>query len=357
MGRRFGAAAAWMTIVLTGSGGAFAAEGKDTKAGSPSGTSSQPGGAPAEGMRPPGGEDAAPAAGAAGEPAETEEPLWIGVDLVIGSGTTNVANTASPSPVEAGPINSVGTARITTESLMFGAGVDIGRFGFGARFPLTFGTINPSGLTSRETVAFGNVEVEGEFVHKIRHDLELRYALGVTLPTAQGKEVPPNSSGLEPNQSGVLDQNSYDRAALNLAAASVRGFEDNAMFELDRVGVIPKVTLTYRWRALVVEPWVKLENLIDTSGSADHKYLAELVVGARAGYLITPHVEPGVRVWMNTDGALNGISGDGPVAVVEPEVRFPFHYVTPMIGGILPFAGPLTNPYFFGIRVAAVARF
>ena len=349
---------AWMVAVLAAPGGALANEGKPAKGGSGAagGGSPQPGGTAAEGGgRPMSGEGAR----ADGEEKEEEEsaPIRVGVDLVVGTGVSSVANTAPPTAVEAGPTNSIGSSQVTTESLIFGASVDFGHFEVGARLPVTFGSFNPPDAPSRMTAAVGNVEVEGLYTHHLRHDLELRFALGIALPTAQGQEVPAHATDLAANSSGVIDQNSYDRGALNLAAAASRDWEENALFEPSRFGIIPKVEVGYERRALVLEGYVKLENLIDTSGKADHSYIAELVIGGRAGYRLCTHLEPGVRIWTNLGGELNGITDDKPVAVVEPEVRFPFHNVTGVVGGILPFAGPLTSPYFLGVRVGAVARF
>jgi hypothetical protein len=288
---------------------------------------------------------------------EEESPIRLGADLVVGTGKTSIANTAPPTGVEAGPTNSIGPSQVTTESLMFGASVEFGHFEVGARLPVTFGTFNPPDAPSRTTTAAGNLELEGLYSHELRHDLELRFGLGIALPTAQGQEVPAHATDLGANSSGVIDQSSYDRGALNLAAAASRGWEENALFEPSRFGIIPKVEVAYERRALVLEGYVKLENLIDTSGKADHSYIAELVIGGRAAYRLCAHLEPGLRIWTNLGGELNGITDDKPVAVVEPEVRFPFHRVTGVVGGILPFAGPLTSPYFLGVRVGAVARF
>jgi hypothetical protein len=349
---------AWIVAIAAASGSVLANEGKPSKGGggSSGGAAPQPGGGSAEGGRPMGGEGAH-SASEEGEGPDEPGPVRVGVDLVIGTGQTTIANTTPPTAVEAAPANSLGSSQVTVESLIFGASVEFGHFEVGVRLPVTFGSFNPPDAPSRATAALGNVELEGLYAHHLRPNLELRYSLGIALPTAQGQEVPAHASDLVTNSSGVIDQSSYDRGALNRAAASARGWEDNALFEPSRFGIIPKVELAYELRSLVLEPYVKLENLIDTSGKADHSYVAELVIGARAAYRLTSHVEPGVRIWTNLGGELNGISDDKPVAVVEPEVRFPFRNVTGIVGGILPFAGPLTSPYFVGVRVGAVARF
>lgn len=359
---RSGSAAQWfggigvVLVAFLGAPTARASEGKTTKGGSSSPSSAAtPGGTPAEGGRPPGAEGGR--SDQADESEDDAEPIRIGLDFVAGTGKTSIANTAQPTQLEGMPANTIGSSQVTTESFIAAAGLEVHHFEFGLRMPLTIGQINPPDIPSRRTTAFGNLELEGAYLHELRPGLSLVYALGVTLPTAQGQAVPSSASGLSSNSSGVLDLNSYDRGAINLAAASTRGWEENALFELQRVGIIPKVELRYETHGLLLQPYVKLDNLIDTSGHADHSYLGELVVGGRIAYRVVPHFEPGVRVWTNLNGELTGISSDKPVGVVEPEVRLPFHHVEGIVGGILPFAGPLTNPYFLGIRAAVRVAF
>jgi hypothetical protein len=351
--------ALWVAGTLMVAAGALANEGKPSKGGSGPGgaSSSQPGGGPgAEGGRPMGAEGRSGGTEASGEQ-EQETPFRVGLDVVVGTGQTAIANSAQPTAVEAAPGNTLGTSQVTTESLLVGASVEVHDFEFGARIPLTFGQINPTGEASRAISAFGNLELEVEYTHHFSEALALRYALGIALPTAQGQDVPAKASDLVINANGIIDQSSYDRGVLNLAAASSRGLEETALFEVSRFGIVPKVELVYEKRGLVLEPYVKLENLIDTSGKADHKYLGELVIGGRVAYRLLKHVEPTVRIWTNLRGELTGISEDKPVAAVEPQLRFPFHNVTGIVGGILPFAGPLTSPYFLGIRAGLVVRF
>ncbi len=66
------------------------------------------------------------------------------------------------------------------------------------------------------------------------------------------------------------------------------------------------------------------------------------------------YFEPTVRVWANAP--LTGADFNNPVAVVEPQLRFHFGDVNPYVGVILPFAGPITNPYAYGVRVGVTHR-
>jgi hypothetical protein len=129
--------------------------------------------------------------------------------------------------------------------------------------------------------------------------------------------------------------------------------EENALYEIDHVGLIPKLALGYHHGAFHFDPYVKLENLIATKSNAEHSYTGELVFGGTAAYRALPHVEPALRVWANVPLANTDFSA---VAAAEPQLRFPFHDITPLVGVLLPFAGPLTNPYEVGVRIAIGGR-
>ena len=98
---------------------------------------------------------------------------------------------------------------------------------------------------------------------------------------------------------------------------------------------------------------MKLDNLIATN--SNYSFIDELVFGANISGFLGPAVEPMLRVWANAP--LTGADFSSVVAVVEPQLRFHLGPVTPYVGGVLPFAGPITNPYDFGIRVGLSARF
>jgi hypothetical protein len=287
---------------------------------------------------------------------EKEKGISIGLDMVLGFGDVTIANQSLPGSNGVTPVSSINNSQVSTESFILSGGYELGKVGLGLRLPFALGQLNPDGFQSRGGSAVGNLELSGEYGFNLNEQLKLIGELGVTLPTAQGSEVPDDVSKLATNSStGLIDQNAYDRFSLNHAAASSRGFEDNALFEPQRFGLIPKIVLRYHTRqGLTIEPYVKLENLMDTSGHADQGYVGELVPALRAAYRVAKHLEPGLRVWGNVP-----ISGGGlkAVGVLEPELRIPFEHVTPMVGVIIPFAGPLTSPEFVGVQAAVAANF
>jgi hypothetical protein len=249
------------------------------------------------------------------------------------------------------PDKVVGPGRITTESFIVGGEYEITHnIGVGARMPLSFGSFTPPGQSSRGTTALGSLELEGAYTLHLNDQMKLIYALGVSLPTAQGDEVPTQEE-LDKIQ-GPIDQNNYDRFALNRAASSSRAFEESALFEPKRLGFIPKVMFDYNANKIMVQPYLKMENLISTIGGVQHSYIGELILGTFLGYRVHEYFDTGVRVWTNVP-----FSGGGDtVAAVEPQVRGHFGPVMPIVGGIIPFAG-LTDPQYGGVRLAVAARF
>ncbi len=287
---------------------------------------------------------------------EAEETKFqVDVDLVFGFGKTNTVNTTLPGTQATIPDATVGPSKISTQSFIIGAGYEIGKgIGIGARFPLTFGSWSQPGQQTRGTGAVGNVELEGEYERHINQQMKLVFGLGLALPTAQGTEVPEQEELDADRTAAQQNQNAYDRQAVNHAAAASRGYLDNALFETKRFGIIPMVGLDYKVSHILIDPFVKMENLISTSGSPEHKYIGELVLGTFLGYELAKQMDAGVRVWGNILFA----GGSGAVGVLEPQMRFHFGNIHPLVAGIIPFAGDaLTSPRFGGIRFAVAARF
>jgi hypothetical protein len=284
-----------------------------------------------------------------------EETRWsVGLDFVAGFGKTTFADVIPPGSANVNPVNTIGADPVQVNSFLFSLGYEpIRHLGLGVRMPLTLGTVSPDTLSlePRTVEALGNVELEIEGSFELTRHLELVLSAGFALPTATGTELPETAGALPAN----LDQTSYDRFSLEQAAAASRGFEENALFFTHRFGIIPKVALEYKLAGLRLEPYAKVENMISTSSSNKDGYIGELVLGGRVSYLVTRWFEPGVRIW--TTIVLT--PADQPVAVVEPEIRFHYAIVTPYVGGILPFAGPLAHDpmQFAGLRLGAALAF
>ncbi len=207
---------------------------------------------------------------------------------VTGTGSSPQTQTVSTQP----------KVSTNVQSFIFGAGFEFGRHvELGVRVPVTFATFNPNGAASRNTVAAGNVELEGGYSGVIARGLRLSGSLGVALPTADGNEIPANLTNAPV---GSIDQASFDHYSLSKAAEYARGYEDNALFEPNRFGLVPKIDLLYRDHGFSLEPYLKVENLIGISSNQTNGYVGELVGALRIGYWIHREFEVAVRGWFNT---------------------------------------------------------
>jgi hypothetical protein len=293
--------------------------------------------------------------GEGAEEGKEERSIKLNVDFVLGFGShVDVVNQTFPpsfGPVQSASIDS---AKVTTYSFIAGAGYELAKgFELGARLPFGWGSIQSN--ENRGTGVVGNLEVEGAYEYELNERMELEFALGIALPTAQGTETP-DSPDAVPVVAGAVNTAEFDRFAVQKATAGARGYEDNALYEPDHVGFIPSAKLEYhdaehKWH---VDPWLKIENLIATKSGLAHGYTGELVLGVNGGYRAAEHFEPTLRLWTNVPMAGADFTA---VAVAEPQLRFPFADFTPALGVILPFAGPLTSPYNVGVRFSFGARF
>lgn len=57
----------------------------------------------------------------------------------------------------------------------------------------------------------------------------------------------------------------YDRGALLKAAVASRGLEDEALFEVGHLGIVPRLSLDVRYERLLLGPFSRVESLVDTS--------------------------------------------------------------------------------------------
>lgn len=302
------------------------------------------------------GETATPRAeGEAREPATEgeHESAMLALDLVLGWGKVPFALQNQPTSGNQGITYTRSDAtESNVQSLLLGGSLEVGEhFGVGARLPLTFAGFSPDGAASRSTAAVGNLELEGEYSTSLARNLRFIAALGVALPSAGGTEVPP---GLTNASAASVNEGSYDRWSLAKAAAYARGYEDNALFEPQRFGLVPRVAVIYHLRGLSIEPSVKVENLIGTSSSLDAAYVGELVASLRLGYWVHRQFEVAVKGWVN--GGFAGSSDDRTTAAsLEPALVLKFGPVRPYAGVIVPLAGPPSDNGFIGVRVGVAA--
>jgi len=286
---------------------------------------------------------------------EEEEKGTLGLDLVMGWGKVpfavqNLPGAGSPAVTytraDAVPSN--------VQSFILGGSVEvINNLDVGLRVPFTFAGFSPDGSAARSTTGVGNLELEGEYELELSEHLMLTGALGLALPTAQGDEIPPDLMNANANS---VDATAFDRFSLSRAAASARGYEDNALFEPDRFGIIPKIGALYRLRGLSVEPYVKVENLVATSSKLDEKYVGELVAAVRVGYWVHKQFELALRGWVNV-GYAGSDEDKQTAAMLEPDLVLRFGPVRPYAGVLVPLAGPPSDNGFVGVRVGLAGSF
>ena len=156
--------------------------------------------------------------------------------------------------------------------------------------------------------------------------------------------------------SAGADLSEMERAAqrrvVQLSAAGARGFEDKAMFERGRLGIIPRLQLVHQAGALALETFVKFESLVRVVESSDPSVLNELIIGGFAGYQLAHVVSLGARLWGNL--TLNDL--EGSALVVEPQARAQLGPVRLALGCLVPIVN-FQDAVIIGVRLAAGARF
>jgi hypothetical protein len=287
--------------------------------------------------------------------ANHEERVMVGLDLVLGWGKVPFAVQNLPSASNGAVTYTRNDAvHSNVQSFILGASAEVvEHLGVGLRLPFTFAGFSPDGSQGRQTTSFGNLELEGEYGDRIAQGLRLYGALGVALPTAQGDEIPPDLNNVSAQ---LVNQTAYDRFSLERAAAAARGYEDNALFEPKRLGLVPKVGLVYRTHGLSVEPYVKVENLVGTSSSLANEYVGELVGAVRVGYWVHKQFEVALKGWVNV-GFAGGDEDKKTSLALEPQLVLRFGPVRPYAGVIIPVAGPPSDEAFVGVRLGVAGAF
>jgi hypothetical protein len=292
---------------------------------------------------------------AGGEEGEAAERVAVALDAVLGWG--NVPFAVQNLPTAGTQAITYSRSDATPSDVQ--SFVLTGRFdatehlAVGVRLPFTLGTFSPAGSAARSTTSLGNVELEGELETRLGAQVKLVGALGVALPTGQGDEIP---TTLVDVPASSVNAGSYDRYSLARAAALARGYEDNALFETGRLGVVPKIAIVYRGPRVGLEPYVKVENLIQAASSLDTPYVGELVAGVRAVYRFTRNIEAALRAWANVGFA--GTPDDMKTSVaVEPDLVISSGAVRAYGGFVAPVAGPPADADFFGVRLGLVVAF
>ena len=357
--------------ILTLAPGAFAQE-LHLGASASGGLEAKPGGVEAKAKA--GGEGEAKAGGegeAHGEEAEGEEEakgVELGIDAVFGFGDVPSLNQGPVTTLGEAPPNKLESTQVQSDSYIIGAGYWLNdHFRLGARFPLVHGTLKPAGIdNSRGATTIGNLEVGAEYELELSKTMRLVPGLGLALPTATGDELP-EFEAVQENPTARFNSASHDRFSVLQAASASRGFEDSALFESKRFGIIPELALEVRAGKLELVPFVKMENLISTASNPAHSYLGEVVIGGRVSYAVMRWLDVGLRAW--AVAAFEKEEKPGNVtAVVEPQVRAHLGTVTPVVGLLIPVVptsvndstpneAPIFDPRFIALRLGLGFRF
>jgi hypothetical protein len=306
-----------------------------------------------------------------GEGKETTKKYEIGFDAVFGFGKVPAVNQTAPATFGTVPTQTLDNTTVSSDSYILGFGYWISpKLRVGARIPLVHGVLSPDGLkTSRGATTFGNIELAVGTEIELSTKLKLLPTLGLALPTSAGLETP-EAEEINKEPTAPRNREALDRFSILRAAGASRGNEENAMFAARRFGIVPELALEYRSKKLELEPFVKMDNLLSASSTLKKTYLGEVTVGLRATYELQEWLDVGARVWLNV--AFDKEDRDSSVlAILEPQVRFHFGPVTPLVGLLIPVApfkstdtntGPVpTNPVFdarfIALRLAVGARF
>jgi hypothetical protein len=289
---------------------------------------------------------------------EEEDPekaarLHIWADNVFGFGQTPVIVT-SPIRLGSSPYNEqLQALRFTSQNADVGFSYEpINDLAIGVEFPITHITYDAD-LGPRSVTAIDNFELNAEYVRVIAKHLALAPSLEVALPTAQGEEEP-SKEEVAADPGKVRDVTSLDRFSAQRAAAAARGWEENHLFAPHRLGVVPRIGLLYELGKLELEPYAKLGALFSTRGAP---FEGDVVLALRAGYRFHALFDAGARVWTNIPIGGSLPEDESPIGVVEPQVRGHFGALTPVVGVVLPFVGPLSHPENVGVRIALAAHF
>lgn len=220
-------------------------------------------------------------------------------------------------------------AKLTTQSLSLGASYGITEaIRVGVQLPWTHSTI-AIGNVSRSATSIGNAELDGWYEHPWSETISATYGLGLA-GGGQGKST-------------STDQTDRDRAATNRAASNARGYTFDARYESGRSSAIPSIEVDFFQRGVQIEPYFRLQVLHDVTGDQPNPNVVTTELGARLAYRWWNKLDTGVRAWWFAipGGNIDHVSSS---VVLEPELRARFGPVTPLLGVLVPLAGPFTNP-------------
>jgi len=289
--------------------------------------------------------------------AKLREPLYLGLDFMLGYGYYTNVGEQLPQPPNFVQQWALTTTQIRTATFTLEAHYRMRNIGFGFRLPLVSGHISGDDalqVTGQDVFNPGNAEFSADMPKKLSDTMKLIPSVALTIPTAPG-DATPYSQAVVNNQmapKSADDQttlgDAYARYAVNIAAAFARGGEEDALFFNWRLGITPKVKIDMKLAAHShFDAYAKIPIMIGLEqNSASEEPLRIEAVGAVGFRQELGPVHLGVRlVGMVPIAAaraaqLSGASYGDPMLSVWPEVRL---QVTPSaqfwLAGMIPLAG------------------
>ena len=293
------------------------------------------------------------------------EPLFIGLDFLIGFGNYGVGH-AAPNAVYSVDPNGVipdvtyqySTSQVRTETFLMLAHYRFKKFGIGLRMPIIVGHIADAdalGVHGEDVFTNGNLEASLDMPRRLSEHVRYLPEIALTLPFSQGSTPPyyqseltqqtcgvtcPRACTVDPNVAQSL-QDKYNHYAVGVAAAFARGGEDDALFLNWRLGITPKIAFDMKFNHTKVIPYVKIPIMVSLesgAGDAEEPLRIEAVGGLKVAQEIGP-VQIGVRVvGMIPIAARTTLKT--PMLSVWPEIRL---QLTPAaqfwLSGMIPLAG------------------
>jgi hypothetical protein len=291
---------------------------------------------------------------AEGEEEPEKDHLEAGADIVFGFGRQEV-----------------GADKSFATSFLLGAKYHfVPWFNLGLRWPVMVGSL--AGESGRSAVGnVGNIELAPEVEIELARGVKLPIELGFALPTAGGD--PYNGT----------DDGARQQAAINEIAAGSRGGEDNALFEPQRFGLVPRIGIELERGPIEASFYTKMELLFKAGGqdpapvtNLERKSpAAEWVTGASLFWRVLPkHLSIGTRAWVSyaaveptaqkelpqcSDSVVDNCLQPGQTAaepskvqfVLDPGIKAQFGAFRSSLSYILPIGGALADKGYGGVRL------
>jgi hypothetical protein len=279
-------------------------------------------------------------AGAAGDDRWEVAIDWV--TSVVHVPITTVAPAATPGGAST---RKVEDARVVVRNFAASASYRFARhWTVGLMVPWTSSTITVGDTTTRSTTSFGNAELTLWFDHAPFAYTTLAYGLGFSGASAQGDTTEPET------------QKSSDKEATNRAVTASGGRLENARYSPGHYAVILTIALAYHRRGWQLEPYLRIEDLRDTSAEAEQRDLFNNELGVRIAHAFG-RFDLGVRAFVDWVPARSTTTDRKASATVEPEVRAHFGPLTVLAGVIVPVTRPETGPRIVAFELALILRF